>query len=118
VTLRIHAPGILSAMAIFRQSLVRRGDPDHRFVRAVAYTLAMISRTDVAIIRAEIERLQKARDKCTDSGVLKQIDAWIEEQKQKLVAQDSSEGTDSQSAHRQGRNKSSPSQSKEGRTQR
>lgn len=59
----------------------------------------MISRTDVAVIRAEIERLQKAHRECMDSGVQKQIDAWIEEQKQKLVAGDSSEGTDSNSAH-------------------
>lgn len=79
-------------MGIFRQSLVRRGDRNHRFVRAVAYTSAMISRTDVAVIRAEIERLQNARDKCTDSGVLKQIDAWIEEQKQKLVAEEVQKG--------------------------
>ena len=53
----------------------------------------MISRSDVAVIRAEIQRLQKARDECTDSGVQKQIDAWIEEQKRKLVAEDSSKGT-------------------------
>ena len=53
----------------------------------------MISRSDAAVIRAEIKRLQKARDECTDSGVQKRIDAWIEEQKRKLVAEDSSKGT-------------------------
>jgi len=53
----------------------------------------MISRTEVADIRAEIERLQKARQECTDSGVQRQIDAWIEEQKRKLVAEDGSKGT-------------------------
>jgi len=31
--------------------------------------------------QVEIERLQKARNECTDSGVQRQIDAWIEEQK-------------------------------------
>jgi hypothetical protein len=46
----------------------------------------MISRNEVAIIRSEIERLQKARNDCTDSGLQLRIDAWIEEQKQKLVA--------------------------------
>jgi len=40
----------------------------------------MISRTDVAVIRAEIERRQKAHRECTDSGVQKQINAWIEEE--------------------------------------
>jgi hypothetical protein len=53
----------------------------------------MISRTEVAVIRAEIERLQKAHCECTDTGAQKRIDAWIEEQKQKLVAEDSSKGT-------------------------
>jgi len=46
----------------------------------------MLSREDVAIIRAEIERLEKAREACTDSGLRKRIDAWIEEQKKKLVS--------------------------------
>jgi hypothetical protein len=55
----------------------------------------MISRSDVAVIRAEIERLQKASDECRDSGVQRRIDAWIEEQKRKLVAEDSSKGTGS-----------------------
>jgi hypothetical protein len=53
----------------------------------------MISRNDVSVIRAEIERLQKARTECTDSGVQKRIDDWIEEQKRKLVPEDSSKGT-------------------------
>lgn len=52
----------------------------------------MISRTEVADIRAEIERLQKARQEYTDSGVQRQIDAWIEEQKRKLVDEDGSKG--------------------------
>jgi len=50
-----------------------------------------ISRTNVAAIRAEIERLQKALQECTDSGVQGQVDAWIEEQKRKVVAEDGSQ---------------------------
>jgi hypothetical protein len=48
----------------------------------------MIARSDVAVVRAEIQRLQKARDECTDSGVQKRIDVWIEEQKRKLVGEE------------------------------
>jgi hypothetical protein len=50
----------------------------------------MLSRGDVALIRAEIERLEKARKECTDSGLQKRIDAWIEEQKRKLISEDNS----------------------------
>jgi hypothetical protein len=35
----------------------------------------MLSRVTVAIIRAEIERLEKARRECIDSGLKKRIDA-------------------------------------------
>jgi hypothetical protein len=49
---------------------------------------AMLSRGDVAIIRAEIERLEKARRECTDTSLQKRIDTWIEEQKQKLIFED------------------------------
>ena len=50
----------MSVIEICLANLGARGDPDHGFVRAVAYTSAMISRKDVAVIRAEIERLQRA----------------------------------------------------------
>jgi hypothetical protein len=50
----------------------------------------MLSRGDVAIIRAEIERLEKARRECTDRDLQKRIDAWIEEQKRKLISADNS----------------------------
>ena len=56
----------------------------------------MISRTDVGVIKAEIERLERARDECTDSGLQRRIDAWIEEQKRRLVSEGGSKGTDSQ----------------------
>ena len=48
----------------------------------------MLSRGERAIIKAEIERLQKAQSECTDGGIRKQIDAWIVEQKQKLASGD------------------------------
>lgn len=48
----------------------------------------MLSPGDRALIKAEIERLQKAQRECTDEGIRKQIDAWIAEQKQKLASGD------------------------------
>jgi hypothetical protein len=39
---------------------------------------------EVAIIRAEIERLEMALRECTDAGIQDQIKAWIEEEKKKL----------------------------------
>jgi len=56
----------------------------------------MISRTDVGVIKADIERLERARDECTDSGLQRRIDGWIEEQKRRLVSEGGSKGTDSQ----------------------
>lgn len=47
----------------------------------------MIPRNEVAAIRSEIERLQKARHECADTGLQKRIDMWIEEQKRKLVGE-------------------------------
>jgi hypothetical protein len=44
----------------------------------------MLSSGERAIIKAEIERLQKAHRECTDGGIREQIDAWIVEQKRKL----------------------------------
>jgi hypothetical protein len=46
----------------------------------------MLSRGEVAIIRAEIERLEKALNECTDSGIRDRIKAWIAEEKKKLIA--------------------------------
>jgi hypothetical protein len=60
------------------------------FFCMLAYTPAMVPRNQAAVIRSEIERLQKARNECNDTGVLKRIDSWIEEQKRKLVSKDSS----------------------------
>jgi hypothetical protein len=46
----------------------------------------MLSRGEVAIIRAEIERLEKALRECTDGGIRDRIKLWIEEEKKKLLA--------------------------------
>jgi hypothetical protein len=48
----------------------------------------MLGPGDRAIIKAEIERLQKAQSECNDGGIRKKIDVWIEEQKQKLASGD------------------------------
>jgi len=44
----------------------------------------MISPGDVALLKSEIERLEKAWSELSDSGVRKQIDAWIDDHKKKL----------------------------------
>lgn len=49
----------------------------------------MLSPGDVAIIRAEIDRLEKARRECIDGGLPKQIEVWIDQQKRKLISADS-----------------------------
>ena len=46
----------------------------------------MLSRGGVAMIRAEIERLEKALKECSDGGIRERIKAWIEEEKKKLMA--------------------------------
>ena len=44
----------------------------------------MLSAKEIARIRADIQRLEKARDECTDSGIRKRIEAWIEHEKRTL----------------------------------
>jgi hypothetical protein len=46
----------------------------------------MLSPGEIAKIKADIARLEKARDACADTGIRKLIEAWIEEQKQKLAS--------------------------------
>ena len=46
----------------------------------------MLSPGETEKIRADIERLERARDECVDNGIRKLIEAWIEEQKQKLAS--------------------------------
>jgi hypothetical protein len=40
----------------------------------------MPSPGDRTILKAELERLQKAQTECTDGGIREKIDAWIVEQ--------------------------------------
>jgi hypothetical protein len=44
----------------------------------------MLSPGEIAQIKAEIERLEKLREECSDSGILERIEAWIEAEKKKL----------------------------------
>jgi len=46
----------------------------------------MLSPAEITMVRAEIERLEKARKDCTDSGLRKWIEAAIEKQKEKLAS--------------------------------
>ncbi|MGA8430378.1 MAG: hypothetical protein WB729_11200 [Candidatus Sulfotelmatobacter sp.] len=39
----------------------------------------------MARIKADIAKLDRSRDSCTDSGIREQIELWIEQQKKKLV---------------------------------
>jgi hypothetical protein len=42
----------------------------------------MLSGGEVAIIRAEIARLEKALGECTDGGIRERIKTWLEEEKE------------------------------------
>jgi len=44
----------------------------------------MLSPGDRVIIKAEIERLQKAQKECTDSGIRQLIEQWIDNEQKKL----------------------------------
>jgi hypothetical protein len=48
----------------------------------------MPSSADIARIKADLTMLEKARDECVDSGLCKVIDAWIEDAKKTLVAEE------------------------------
>jgi serine/threonine-protein kinase RIO1 len=41
---------------------------------------------EIEKVRADVERLEKARDEYADSGIRKLIEAWIEQQKQWLAS--------------------------------
>ena len=53
----------------------------------------MLSLGEIAQIRAEIERLERLRKECTDSGIRNQIEAWIEAEKRKLASDPSKKGS-------------------------
>jgi hypothetical protein len=46
----------------------------------------MLSQEEIEKINAEIEYLEQARASSTDGGIRKQIEAWIEERRRKLIA--------------------------------
>jgi hypothetical protein len=46
----------------------------------------MLTPEEVAIINAEIDRMEKAHKDCTDSGIKRWIEAVIEKQKEKLAS--------------------------------
>jgi hypothetical protein len=46
----------------------------------------MLSPGEIIKVRADIERPEKACDQCADTGIRKLIEAWIQEQKQKLAS--------------------------------
>jgi hypothetical protein len=46
----------------------------------------MLSPGELAFLKSEIERLEKARRECSDSGIRKQIEVWIDDNKKKLHA--------------------------------
>ncbi|HWY21962.1 MAG TPA: hypothetical protein VNX26_12130 [Candidatus Acidoferrum sp.] len=48
----------------------------------------MLSPEEIAQIEAEIERLERLREECIDSGIRKRIEAWIEVEKKKLASSD------------------------------
>jgi hypothetical protein len=45
----------------------------------------MLSAEEVARIQRTLNMLENARSNCADSGILKVIEAWIEEAKQALT---------------------------------
>ena len=47
----------------------------------------MLPPGEIAQIKAEIERLEQLRDDCSDSGIHKRIEAWIEAEKKKLESE-------------------------------
>ena len=48
--------------------------------------LVMLKPEEVAIIKAEIDRLEKGRKDCADSGLRKWIEGAIEKQNQELAS--------------------------------
>jgi hypothetical protein len=51
----------------------------------------MLSRVEIATIKTELERLEENRQQCTDGGIRRVIDAWINEQREKLRSDSNSQ---------------------------
>ena len=49
----------------------------------------MLSPEDIMRIKAEIQRLEKLREECTDIGIRKRIEAWIGAEKKNLESGES-----------------------------
>lgn len=50
----------------------------------------MLSPIARAQIKAEVERLELAYENCTDQGIRKVIEGWIQEQKERLLSEENS----------------------------
>lgn len=46
----------------------------------------MLTLAEVALVKAKIAELERARDRCTDSGIRETIEIWTEEQRNKLAS--------------------------------
>ena len=53
--------------------------------RVQAYTCSHASPKAIGLIRAEIARLEEAREQCNDIGIRRVIEGWIKEQKKFLA---------------------------------
>jgi hypothetical protein len=53
----------------------------------------MLSLEEIEQIKAEIERLERLRKECTDTGIRNRIGAWIEAEKKKLASEPSKEAS-------------------------
>jgi len=51
----------------------------------------MLSLEEIAQIKAEIERLERLRKECTDTGIRNRVGLWIEAEKKKLASDPSKE---------------------------
>jgi hypothetical protein len=58
----------------------------------------MLPPGDVALLKSEIARLEKARRDCFDSGIRKVIEARIDDNRKKLLRAASTEGLKSRAA--------------------
>jgi len=74
-----------------RWSIPTAGDLGHpaREVEYAVENAMTLSPAEIAQIRAEIKRLEEARDECNDGGIRQQIEAWIKELKQNLESEQS-----------------------------
>jgi hypothetical protein len=90
--MRLYCSVLLTILAVtippFSSESVGYNPPAVRTVNITAKKRGpvMLSRGEVAMIRAEIERLEKALKECTDGGIRDRIKAWIEEEEKKLLA--------------------------------